>query len=360
MELSNRGRLIFWLISSSFLSALSSIVFAGSDYLDSPLNAAVNCAYEGQDPIMPLQNDKGSFEVGVGILPLRVSSFDVEESSAKIDFYFTVEYLVDANLPDAKCLGDSAGDVWKIFYNPDLEFVNISDPNEFQGSSWLIEDGRFAYLTRVTGTVDVDSNLRTFPFDEALIRVTVASEDDSHITRLLPSVWYHKDLSQLATSLDRITVKGWRITNANFESELVDGWDELTLAVEFERVAMPLIVRLGFPMLILWLIVIVSTISSRLSTSDKLAIQASVLISFFALNIFLVQAFPEADYVTFGDLSWSVYLVSTFLILCRECIDSSNKWASRNYFFRAPLLVLSILLIVMYCLFGIGLALRIF
>jgi hypothetical protein len=353
-------RLIFWFISSFFLSALSSIVFAGSDYLDSPLNASLNCAYEGQDLIMPLRDDKGSFEVGIGILPLSVSSFDAEESSATIDFYFTVEYLVDANLPDTKCLGNLAGDVWKLFYNPDLEFMNIPDPQEVQGSSWLIEDGRFAYLTRVMGTVNVDSGLARFPFDQALIRVIVAGEDAAHITRLLPSVWYHEDLSQLATSLDRVRVRGWRIRDANFDLEVVDGWDELTLTVEFERISLPLVVRLGLPMIILWLIVIVSTTSSRLSVSDKLSVQASVLISFFALNIFLVEAFPQADYLTFADLSWGVYLVSTFLILCRECIDIKTEGAARGRFFRTPLLSTSILLIVMYCLFGIGLALRIF
>ena len=197
----------------------SSIGFAAAHASEPSLNNSVACTYENQPPIMPIMNQNNAYDVGIGILPLRIYSFEPEQSSAEIDFYFTIEYLVDKQLDDTKCLGFAANDVWKIFYNPDIEFMSISNPQENQGASWLIEDGRFAYLTRISGTISIESDLRRFPFDETLIRVTVASEDNIETTRLSPSIWYHENFSELKEYFDRIKVPGWKPRTSKFSVE---------------------------------------------------------------------------------------------------------------------------------------------
>jgi hypothetical protein len=93
--------------------------------------------------LVPKKGISGAYEVGVGIVPHSITKFNTKEGTADIDFYFTVEYELDKTFSDIKCVGEDAKDVWKIFYNPDIEFLSIPDPQTAQGFHWLVDKNRF-------------------------------------------------------------------------------------------------------------------------------------------------------------------------------------------------------------------------
>jgi hypothetical protein len=132
-------------------------------------NYTIACTGTETKNFLPITDDKGIFKVGIGIVPLGITKFNLKESSAEVDFYLTIEYLLKEKVNNITCVGDDASNVWKIFYNPDIEFMNIPNPEYLQGWHWLVQDNRFIYMTRVRGTAFIDGSFHKFPFDKAQI-----------------------------------------------------------------------------------------------------------------------------------------------------------------------------------------------
>ena len=103
----------------------------------------ISCTDERNKKLTPNKGNNDAYEVGVGIVPLNITKFNLRESSVDIDFYLTVEFILSSKVQDVKCVGDDAKNVWKIFYNPDIEFMNIPDPQYMQGFHWLVKENRF-------------------------------------------------------------------------------------------------------------------------------------------------------------------------------------------------------------------------
>ena len=317
----------------------------------------ISCNDERNKKLTPKKGNNDAYEVGVGIVPLNITKFNLRESSVDIDFYLTVEFILSSKVQDLKCVGDDAKNVWKIFYNPDIEFMNIPDPQYMQGFHWLVKENRFIYMTRVKGTASIDGNFRNFPFDTTKISLTSSGEDNNEVMKLHPSSWYHPKLNSLSSQFDSVRVPGWSLKNAQFTKKLdvaEDGtgvWDLLTLEIELERKSATIVARSGLPLLMLYLVAFFSLRVPAKFLDVRIGTQAAVLLALFAYSVYFIESIPATDYLTFGDISWMTVLLAIFLIIFSELIGHSKRPSrfgvfARRYFPTASLV--SILFVVIY------------
>jgi hypothetical protein len=293
------------------------------------------CGKPSKQILYPAKNLQGIYQVGVGIVPLNVTKFNLKESSVEVDFYLTIEYQLQHKVNNVKCVGDDAKDVWKNFYNPDVEFMNIPNPEFMQGSHWLVSDNRFIYMTRVKGTASIDGNFRQYPFDSIKIVFTASGEDNNSILELNPSSWYHPDLGSLANQMKSVRVPGWRLKDAKFKKDIdpaVDGtgtWSLLSLELDLARISMPVVVRSGIPLILLYLVALLSLRLPPKFLDARVGTQAAVLLALFAYSVYFIDSIPPTDYLTFGDLTWLLILISIFMIIMSEAlghIEPVKQW----------------------------------
>ena len=355
-------------VASKFVATvtllISSLSSAQANDL-SPLHAARGneeiCNLDLEDQILPKLNTENKFEVGIGIQPLSIRNISTKDNSAEVDFYFTIEYEIDEIFPDVKCVGGKAENVWDIFYNPDIEFMSIANPDYTQGFHWMIEKNRFAYMTRVRGSLELNGNFRQFPFDHLLLKITASPEDSSETVILKPSTWYNGDLDDLMSDFDNIRVPGWELDRAYFEHEesrLADAgtpyWDELTLNLEISRNPLTIFARTSIPLLILFVITFCSTLLSEKQAHEqerdrfvdtRVQIQVGTLFALFAFSLYIMQVIPETSYLTLGDLNWFTFMLSTFLILSSEFSPSHLRIFGKNINVKSVFLTSSVILV---------------
>ena len=316
------------------------------------------CNESFKNEILPKVNQNGLFEIGIGIAPISIREISPEDNLAEIDFYLTIEYDIDINLPNVKCVGNKSSNVWNIFFNPDIEFMTISGPEYLQGDHWMIENNKFAYMTRVRGNVELNGNFRFFPFDTLSIRVTVSGEDNSKAVLLKPSVWYHSSLSNFLSEFQGIQIPGWTLSKAFFKkyepssSEIEKGyWDELTLHLEIKREPLTSFMRTTLPLLILYLITFFSfllreektgmPLGDDTFTETRMSIQVGSLLALFAYSLYIMEVIPETSYLTLGDLGWMTFMVSTLLVIFSEYIPNKLIFLGRSVNFKLFSLLVS-------------------
>lgn len=270
--------------------------------------------------IMPKKGPTGAYEVGVGIVPHSLTKFDTKDGTADIDFYFTVEYELEGEHADIKCVGDDAADVWKIFYNPDVEFMTIPDPEAAQGFHWLIEKNRFVFMTRLKGSVVLAGDFRWFPFDRVVAPIRMQGEDDDRILRLKPSKWYLPNYPDLTKEMSTLRLPGWVLTRAEY-LHVRDPWndgrfgDQLDFEIEITRTPLPFLVRAGLPLTLILIVALVTRKTLHRSADVQMQVLSGLLLSIFAYSIYLNDRIPETDYLTFGDYMWIGALISIFSII---------------------------------------------
>ena len=321
--------------------------------------------------ILPKINQDGLFEIGIGIAPISIREISPEDNLAEIDFYLTIEYDIDLNLPNVKCVGNKSSNVWDIFFNPDIEFMTISGPEYLQGDHWMIENDKFAYMTRVRGNVELNGNFRFFPFDTLSIRVTVSGEDNSKAVLLKPSTWYHSSLSNFLSEFQGIQIPGWTLSKAFFKKyepsnlEKKKGyWDELTLHLEIKREPLTSFMRTTLPLLILYFITFFSfllrekktdmPLGNDTFTETRMSIQVGSLLALFAYSLYIMEVIPETSYLTLGDLGWMTFMFSTLLVIFSEYIPNRLIVFGKILNFKVFSLFLSsslVFILIMYQIF---------
>ena len=147
-----------------FFLAVNDTISKSRIPLDNARGKQSICYQVFDEEILPKINKDGLFEIGIGIAPISIREISPENNLAEIDFYLTIEYDIEKNLPNVKCVGNKSSKVWDIFFNPDIEFMTISGPEYLQGDHWMIENKKFAFMTRVRGKVELNGNFRYFPF----------------------------------------------------------------------------------------------------------------------------------------------------------------------------------------------------
>lgn len=295
----------------------------------------------------PKVTEDNRYEVGIGIQPIRVTNISPSNNIAVVDFYLTIEYPLSESHANVKCVGHLANDVWKRFYNPDIEMMTIHDPETVQGHHWMVENNRFAYMTRVKGSANIVGNFRYFPFDELEIPIVVAGEDSSAYMDLVPSEWYHEAAStdEIEISLEGIHVPGWRMENAFFTevdsewvSESEEYWDELGVTLAVKREPATKVARGLLPLLILFFVTFGSYTlresedfpSGRDRLVDtRIHVQIGTLLALFAYTLYLMELIPETAYLTLGDLTWIVFMVAIGLVLLSEYLPNEVSIAGR-------------------------------
>jgi len=288
----------------------------------------------------PETTPDGKYSVGIGIQPIRITNVSPSESVALVDFYLTIEYRLAAEHPDVKCVGHLGDTVWQRFYNPDIEMLSMHNPEAVQGHHWMVEDGRFAYMTRVKGNAEINGNFRLFPFDTIEIPITVGGEDSSKYLDLVPSHWYHEasSVEEITLPLDGINLPGWRVNSAHYTevntewvSDAGEYWDELGIVVSVKREPNTKIARGLLPLLILFCVTFGSYSlrdSKELpSGRDRLVdtrihIQVGTLLALFAYTLYLMELIPETSYLTLGDLTWTTFMLAIGLILLSEYLPN--------------------------------------
>ena len=318
------------------LSTLS--VDSLADTLEAARGNRSICSEIPERPILPKVNSANQFVVGIGIYPISIKNISPEKNNAEIDFYLTIEYPIESAIADVKCVGDLSTEVWNIFYNPDIEFMSISNPEYLQGQHWMIENGRFAFMTRAKGNIDLNGDFRQFPFDKLSVKVSVAGEDSSKYLLLTPSKWYHSDLNDLISEFSDLSIPGWSLVDAffskyepsSYESEN-EFWDEVILNLEIEREPTTYVARTVVPLLVLYLIAFFSFLISDQSglpsgkdsfTETRVAIQVGTLLALFAYCLYLMDVIPETSYLTLGDLTWSTFMASVLLVIFSEYLPN--------------------------------------
>lgn len=318
-----------------FVVAFSTLsVSSWADTLEAARGDRSICSEIPERHILPKVNSSNQFVVGIGIYPISIKNISPEKNDAEIDFYLTIEYPTENAIADVKCVGHLSAKVWDIFYNPDIEFMSISNPEYLQGQHWMIENGRFAFMTRVKGNIDLNGDFRHFPFDRLSVKVSVAGEDSSKYLLLAPSQWYHSDLNDLISEFSDLSIPGWSLVDAffsqyeplshNSENEF---WGEVILTLEIEREPATYVARTVVPLLVLYLIAFFSFLISDQSglpsgkdsfTETRVAIQVGTLLALFAYCLYLMDVIPETSYLTLGDLTWSTFMTSVLLVIFSE------------------------------------------
>lgn len=287
---------------------------------------------------LPEVNPANKFVVGIGIYPISIKNISPEENNAEIDFYLTIEYPLEKAIPDVKCVGEHSYDVWRIFYNPDIELMSISNPEYLQGQHWMVEDGRFAFMTRAKGNINLNGDFSKFPFDKLSVRIAVSGEDSSKYLILSPSKWYHEDLNDLVSEFSGLSIPGWSLEDAFFSKYTPtpnesnsEFWDEVILNMEIQRQATPYVARTVIPLLVLYLIAFFSFLISDQPgfpsgkdsfTETRIAIQVGTLLALFAYCLYLMDVIPETSYLTLGDLTWSIFMASVLLVIFSEYLPN--------------------------------------
>jgi hypothetical protein len=329
------------------------------------------CALNLKNQILPKLNKDGKFEVGIGMQPISIKDISPKDNSAEVDFFLTIEYEIEEKLNDVKCVGSKAEKIWDIFYNPDIEFMSISDPEYVQGYHWLIEKNRFAYMTRVRGHVELNGNFRSFPFDNLLLKIIASPEDSSETVILKPSLWYHKNINNLTSDFSNIKFAGWNLDYAYFErkqSKLADreslDWDELSLNLKIVRDPTTVFVRTSVPLFILFLITFCSIFLSEEGifkrnndrfTETRVQIQVGTLFALFAFSLYIMEVIPETSYLTLGDLNWFTFMLATLLILSSEYIPNYLNILNKSINLKLIFLVFSFLIVAILMAFQITL-----
>ena len=270
--------------------------------------------------LVPKKGISGAYEVGVGIVPHSITKFNTKEGTADIDFYFTVEYELDKTFSDIKCVGEDAKDVWKIFYNPDIEFLSIPDPQTLQGFHWLVDKNRFVFMTRLKGTVVLSGDFRWFPFDRVTVPLRMQGEDDDRNLLLKPSKWYLPNYPDISKEMENLRISGWEIVRAEYIHKKHQ-WnfgrfgDGLYFEIEIVRKPIPFLVRAGLPLTLILIIALVSRRVLMKSEEAQLQVLSGLLVAIFAYSIYLNDRIPETDYITFGDFMWIGALLAIFSII---------------------------------------------
>ena len=336
--------------------------------LASPLaaNAANPCmAKQGAALITPKKGPTGAYEVGVGIVPHSLTKFNTKDGTADIDFYFTVEYELEGQHADIKCVGDDAKDIWKIFYNPDVEFMSIPEPQTPQGFHWLIEKNRFVFMTRLKGSVVLSGDFRWFPFDRVVAPIRMQAEDDDRILLLKPSTWYLPNYPDLSKEMSSLRLPGWELTRAEY-IHLKHPWnggrfgDGLDFEIEITRTPLPFLVRAGLPLTLILIVALVTRKTMQRNEEVQMSVLSGLLLSIFAYSIYLNDRIPETDYLTFGDYMWIGALISIFsIIIGRLAVMNSDKNSvrARIEFFSTALAIgiyFAILLVAIFLNFKLS------
>jgi hypothetical protein len=294
----------------------------------------------------PKKTEQGQYQVGIGIQPVRITNISPADNVAIVDFYLTIEYQLAADHANVKCVGHLADSVWKRFYNPDIEIMTIHDAKTLQGHHWMVENNRFAYMTRVTGNAEIIGNFRYFPFDEIEIPITVAGEDSSLYLDLIPSKWYHEanSIEEIDIPVEGINVPGWRTESASFKEigdewvyQSGEYWDELAVILSVKREPTTKVARGLLPLLILFLVTFGSyslrEYKEMPSGRDRLVdtrvhIQIGTLLALFAYTLYLMELIPETAYLTLGDVTWVIFMMAIGLVLLSEYLP--NEITTRN------------------------------
>ena len=325
------------------------------------------CTLNVKKQILPKLNKDGKFEIGIGIQPISIKDISPKDNSAEVDFFLTIEYKIVETLPDVKCVGSKAEKVWDIFYNPDIEFMSISNPEYVQGYHWIIEKNRFAYMTRARGRVELNGNFRSFPFDDILLKIISSPEDSLETVVLKPSLWYHKDINNLTSDFSNIKFSGWNLKHAYFESKkskIVDGqslyWDDLSLNLKIVRDPTTVFVRTSIPLFILFLITFCSIFLSEDGifkkdndrfTETRVQIQVGTLFALFAFSLYIMEVIPETSYLTLGDLNWFTFMIATLFILSSEYIPNYVIIMNKNINLKLIFLSFSFLIVIILMIF---------
>jgi hypothetical protein len=327
------------------------------------------CELNLKSQILPKLNKDKKFEIGIGIQPISIKNISPKDNSAEVDFFLTIEYKIDKNIPDVKCVGSKAEKIWDIFYNPDIEFMSISDPEYVQGYHWLIEKNRFAYMTRVKGHVELNGNFRSFPFDSLFLKITASPEDSAETVVLAPSLWYHKDVNNLSSDFSNIKFAGWNLERAYFDrkkSKLADRetlyWDELSLNLKIVRDPTTVFVRTSVPLLVLFLITFCSIFLSEEGifknnndrfTETRVQIQVGTLFALFAFSLYIMEVIPETSYLTLGDVNWFTFMLATLFILSSEYIPNYLTIFNKSINIKMMFLIFSFLIVATLMTFQI-------
>jgi len=311
--------------------------------------------------ILPTLNSNDQFEIGIGIYPISIKNISSENNIAEIDLYLTIEYDIEEDIPNIKCVGQDADKVWDFFFNPDIEIMSISNPEYLQDFHWMIENKKFAYMTRLTGTVELNGNFIYFPFDELLVKIIVAPEDNSNAVILKSSSWYHENLDQLLEEFSDLKIPGWTLNEAYFEyyeptySEKIEGyWDELSLNLLIKRNPLTSFLRTSVPLLILFLISYFSYLicedkglpkGNDSFTETRVSIQVGTLLALFAYSLYIMGVIPETSYLTLGDINWIIFMISTLLILFSEYLPNEIVVNNNRIYLKLISLIISGLLV---------------
>ncbi|WP_157809078.1 ligand-gated ion channel [Spiribacter roseus] len=329
------------------LLALSISVPSGSEAADQNARGDTDLCAASDTVFTPKLTRDNRYEVGIGIQPIRVTNISPSNNIAVVDFYLTIEYPLSRPHANVKCVGHLADNVWQRFYNPDIEMMSIHDPETVQGHHWMVQNNRFAYMTRVKGSANIVGNFRYFPFDELEIPIIVAGEDSSAYMDLVPSKWYHEaaSIDKIEISLGGIHVPGWRMENASFTevgtewvSETGEYWDELGITLTVKREPATKVARGLLPLLILFFVTFGSYTlresedlpSGRDRLVDtRIHVQIGTLLALFAYTLYLMELIPETAYLTLGDLTWMSFMVAIGLVLLSEYLPNEVSIASR-------------------------------
>jgi hypothetical protein len=289
----------------------------------------------------PKVNDDNRYVVGIGIQPIRLSDVSPSDGRVIVDFYLTIEYELSSAHPNVKCVGHLAHRVWERFYNPDIEIMTIHNPENPQGFHWMVEDNRFAYMTRIEGHATIVGDFRLFPFDELEIPIIVAGEDSSTYLDLIPSRWYHESdtVQGIQIPTQDISVPGWRIDHVKFTevgtewiSESGEYWDELGIVLNMKREPATKVARGLLPLLILFLVTYGSHTlrdskdlpSGRDRLVDtRIHVQIGALLALFAYTLYIMELIPATPYLTLGDLTWMGFMVAIGLVIASEYLPNS-------------------------------------
>lgn len=275
-----------------------------------------------------LPKEKKPIDVGIALFLYDIDYVTEATSSTTMTAHLYQQWH-DSSLsfssPDGQSRyysGDAASDYLKTIWQPYLEIDEMMMSSTVSGQVVEIKPtGDISIKTLMEFTIDLNSDLRQFPFDKQSPKICIRSftydNQTVHLVRI-------PELEGLG---DQIDIPSWNISN-KFTAWIKDHHplggtkrfcDVYCFQVQLTRISLAYVYQLILP---LFLIVVVSYLMMYvpIENSSKLNIMFTAILTIIAFEWLILNIIPTSSYVTFAEAVNIVGFIFCCLVTIVTCI----------------------------------------
>ena len=280
----------------------------------------VNAQTSSSECSIELLNEEKPNEISFDVTPHRIFEVSENNSSFKLQFYFSYSYKVSKEIPDCDFLGDA----YNTIFDPRVEFMNADRLERLEDYKVYFFDGNTVSLeTKYEATFHGVFDFTLFPFDQQIFPIEVM-------------VYYPKAELQFLeeqSSLDmtNLLVVDWTPVKSdlNIETEVWDGvgYEKLTFGMSLKRDGGSIGIRYFLPLAFVTIIGLLALLLPRSQIEAKLTTQTGALVTILAILIVHDSKLPDLSYLTIAD--WAL-LLSLFLVFLSCCWSILSYWVHQS------------------------------